>query len=73
VEVAADGVEENHSDPSPTRTTYESENTSIPAATPINKVHKKSKTSLANLKRFSVGAFVRKKDSVSSMKDAPSR
>lgn len=39
------------------------------------KVHKKSKSGLANLKRFSVGALIRKKDSVSSMKDSvpPSR
>jgi hypothetical protein len=73
VEVAAEEVKENHSDASHTvyGTTHETEtNTSTQAA--ALKEHKKSKTSLASLKRFSVGAFGRKKDSDLSMKDAPS-
>lgn len=67
VEIAAEEVEKNHSD-TIYGTTYDTETTtSNQAATPKEK---KSKTSLASLKRFSVGAFGRKKDSDLSAKDA---
>lgn len=69
------GSEVKETEPEPSPPVYQgttTESSSTPAAVP-NKDHKKSKNSLVNLKRFSVGTFGRKKDSVSSVKDAHSR
>lgn len=74
VETNAEEVEETQSDSS--HTVHHGKTlgheTSTPVATP-NKENKKSKSSLASLKRFSVAALGRKRDSVSSVKDALSR
>jgi hypothetical protein len=75
VEVDAEEVREIDSEPSPPAvhhdTNHESEsNSSTQATAPSNK---KLKNGLVNLKRFSIGAFGRNRDSVSSLKDASSR